>query len=107
MKTLLLALTISLATTASASFVDYTLQVTTGQAIGITVAEILNATSRATTNSKVAAVQIQNDIVEYTQTGVVSAYLAEKISIVNSVNPDLSEQEAVDVLVEATEIILK
>lgn len=108
MKTLLLALTISLAsTTASADFVDFTLKVSTAQAIGVTVANIINASSQATTNSKVATVQIQNDIMEYAQTGSISAFLAEKIAIVTSVDAELSEQDVIDVLIEASEIILK
>lgn len=108
MKAWLLALTISLASTSAfANFVDYTLQVTTGQAIGITVANILNASSQATTNNKIVAVKIQNDIAEYAQTGTISAYLADKVSIVTNLNSDLSEQDAIDVLIEASDLMLK
>ncbi len=108
MKTIILALSLSLVSTvASANFVEYSLEVTTYQAIGATVANIVNASSQATTNSKVVAVQIQNDIADYNQSGVVSLFLADKIAMVNSLNSELSEQDAVDVLIEAAAIILK
>ena len=108
MKNLFLALSITLiSTAASANFVEYTLQVSTGQAIGITVANIINASSQATTNSKVAAVQVQNEIAEYTQTGSASAFLTQQIAAIKNLNPDFSEQDAIDIIVEAAAEILK
>jgi len=56
---------------------------------------------------KIEALKIQNDIQEYSASGNLSIYLAEKINIVNSINSELSEAEALDVLVIATSKILQ
>lgn len=55
---------------------------------------------------KLEAKKILNEIQEYNQTGFISAFLAQKIAIVNSLESDLSVDDSIDVLIEASEIIL-
>jgi ABC-type sugar transport system ATPase subunit len=103
-----------MATTAFAGdFVAQSLQDSTVQTVAIIVADFTEATSIAmsdeTSNAhrKAEAQRIQNDIQAFSQTGVLSVYLSEKINMVNAIDADLSQEEAVDVLVLASNRILK
>jgi hypothetical protein len=65
------------------------------------------ATSFSTSEAKKAeARKILNDIQEYNLTGSITALIAEKIAIVHSLDKDLSVDESVDFLIEASEAIL-
>lgn len=69
------------------------------------------ATSEATSialskNQKAEALRIQNEAQNYYQTGIASLYLNSKIQIAQELNSSLSEEESVDLLVEASQIIL-
>lgn len=69
------------------------------------------ATSEATSialskNQKAEALKIQNEAQNYYQTGIASLYLNSKIQIAQELNSSLSEEESVDLLVEASQIIL-
>lgn len=108
MKSLIIGLVLTLSATA-ANATDwglFTVQVSVAQTIAVVVDQTLYASSRATSNRNAYAKQIQNDIQDYNQTGVVSAFLAERIALVQSVNAELSEQDSIDVLLLATDSIL-
>lgn len=69
------------------------------------------ATSEATSialskNQKAEALRVQNEAQNYYQTGIASLYLNSKIQIAQELNSSLSEEESVDLLVEASQIIL-
>lgn len=69
------------------------------------------ATSEATSialskNQKAEALRIQNEAQNYYQSGIASLYLNSKIQIAQELNSSLSEEESVDLLVEASQIIL-
>lgn len=55
---------------------------------------------------KAEARKILNDIQEYNQTGSITAYIAEKIAIVHSIDKELSIDESVDLLIIVSESIL-
>jgi len=50
--------------------------------------------------------KILADVQDYNQTGHISLFLEEKISIVKNIDNSLSNDESVDVLLSAAEIIL-
>lgn len=126
MKALTIALTFSLLSSAvfarprpprpphrphDSTISEMTLANSTIQTVAYAVANALAVSSMATTdatsnNRKVEAVMIQNDIQDYTQSGAISPLLADKMALVNSINDDLSEEEAIDALVIATDLIL-
>lgn len=56
---------------------------------------------------KAEARKVLNDIQEYNQSGAMTSLVAEKIAIIHSLNKDLSVDESVDLLIEASEFILK
>ena len=88
----------------------------TSQLLGYTVAEILVTSAVTVGTSEVSSLsismpkreaqKIQLQVQEYNQTGEVTPYLAEKIAVVHSVDQTLSMDEAVDVLIDASLIIL-
>lgn len=113
MKKLALILVLSLSTTitSASDFSQQTLADSTVQTVARVVAGMILASSNASTvatseQRKIEAQMIQNDIQEYSQSGLVSVYLASKIDLVRAVNADLSIEESIDVLVVATESIL-
>lgn len=55
---------------------------------------------------KAEALKIQNEAQSYYQSGIVSLYLESKIQIAKELNSSLSVDESVDLLVEASQIIL-
>lgn len=50
--------------------------------------------------------KIQAEVQDYNQSGYISLFLGEKISLVKTIDNTLSDNESVDVLVEASELIL-
>lgn len=55
---------------------------------------------------KIEAKKIQYEAQEYFQTGHMNLFLGEKISRVQEVDPKLSNDESVDILLEASEFVL-
>jgi tRNA/tmRNA/rRNA uracil-C5-methylase (TrmA/RlmC/RlmD family) len=115
MKKFVIATAITfIATSAFASdFVVESIQESTVQTVAVIVADFTEATSLelsdVTSNAhrKLEAQRIQNDVQVYSQSGILSVYLAEKVKMVNALDADLSQEEAVDVLVLASNKILK
>lgn len=109
MKTLIIALALSVSVPAvrATDWGDFTVKVSLAQTIAVVVNQTLYATSNFTSNRKAVAKQIQNDVQDYNQTGVVSVFLADKIAMVQSENADMSEQDSVDVLLLASDLLLK
>lgn len=52
------------------------------------------------------AVQVVEDVNAFNSTGELSVFLSAKIEAVKTANPDLSDAEAVDLLVSASEQII-
>lgn len=75
-------------------------------ALGVATTE---ATSLATSskNQKAEAQRIQNEAQLYLQTGKTSLFLESKIELAKSLDSTLSDDEAVDLLLEASAILLK
>lgn len=61
------------------------------------------STSKA---QKTEARKVLAEIQEYNQTGSMTAFIAEKVAIIQSLDSNLSIDESVDVLIEASEMIL-
>jgi hypothetical protein len=55
---------------------------------------------------KKEARRIQAEVQDYNQTGAITLFLGEKISILQNIDSSLSNDESVDVLVAASEFIL-
>lgn len=55
---------------------------------------------------KTEALKILAEVQAYNQTGHISIFLGEKISIVKSIDQTLSDDESVDVILAASELIL-
>lgn len=90
---------------------EQTLLNSTVQTVANVIAGVIVASSQAssvatTENRKMEAQMIQNDLQEYAQNGTMSVYLASKVDVVKSINPELSVEESIDVLILATESIL-
>jgi hypothetical protein len=108
MKSFIIALTLLVSATAAhaTNWGEFTVQISVGQTIAAVVQQTLNASSHVTSQRYLVAQKIQADIQDYGQTGVVSPFLTERIALVQSVNPELSEQDSIDVLIAATNSIL-
>jgi len=108
MKSLIagLMLTLSVSGAHATDWGDFTVKVTLAQTIAVVVQQTLQATTKFSSNRDAYAKQIQNDVQDFNQTGEASPFLAERIAFVQTVNADLSEQESVDVLLAASEIVL-
>jgi hypothetical protein len=108
MKSLIagLVLTLSVSAAHATDWGLFTVQVTVAQTIAVVVQQTFYATTRVSSDRSAYAKQIQNDVQDYNQIGYVSPVLAERIAFVQAVNPELSEQESVDVLLIAAESIL-
>lgn len=76
---------------------------TTAAGIMTTEASTLAISSK---NQKAEARKIQNDAQNYYMSGMASIFLESKIQIAKELQAGLSEEEAVDLLVEASQIIL-
>ncbi|MGZ3787219.1 MAG: hypothetical protein ACXVLQ_01780 [Bacteriovorax sp.] len=74
-------------------------------AIGVATSE---ATSLAISSGsqKAEALRIQNEAQNYFQSGKTSIYLESKIQLAKELNPRLSDDESIDLLLEASKIIL-
>lgn len=109
MRILIIAIALSLSSVSvkATDWGDYSVRVSLAQTIAIFIQESIYATSDSTFNSKAIGKQIQNDVQDYNQAGEVSAFLAEKILMVQSVNNDMSEQDAVDILLVTSDLLLK
>lgn len=113
MKKILIIAFASILTTSSSHAIEATTDVlayTLAQtiytaAIGMASVE---ATSLSTSqrNQKAEALRIQNEAQAYFQTGIATIYLESKIQIAQNLNNKLSEEESVDLLLEASRIIL-
>lgn len=55
---------------------------------------------------KASARKVLREIQEYNQTGSMTAFVAEKIAVIHTLDNTLSVDESVDVLIEASEFIL-
>lgn len=108
MKMLIIAIALSVSATSARAtdWADFSVKISVAQTIAVVVQQTLYATSNVTTNGRVVAKQIQNDVQDYNQTGNVSVFLAEKISMVQSENAEMSQQDSVDVLLLASDILL-
>lgn len=102
-----LALSVSAPSVKATDWGDFTVKVSLAQTIAVVVQQTLYATSNFTSNRKAVAKQIQNDVQDYNQTGEASVFLAEKIAMVQSENSEMSEQDSVDVLLLASDLLLK
>ena len=109
MKALIFALVLSISATSARAtdWGEFTVKVSLAQTIAIVVQQTLYATSDITSNRKAVANLIQNDVQDYNQTGEASVFLADKIALVQSVDAEMSEQDSVDVLLLASELLLK
>jgi hypothetical protein len=86
------------------------------QTLAYTAAEIIvtsavtigssQVSTLATQARKMEAKKILKDVQDYNQNGSLSIFLAEKVSLVKSLDITLSVDESIDVLIEASEIIL-
>lgn len=65
------------------------------------------AVTATTQQSQKEALQLKNDIQEYYQSGSMTASLQNKVIIAQQIDSSLSLDEALDALVEASNIILK
>ncbi|MDD4975555.1 MAG: hypothetical protein PHY93_14450 [Bacteriovorax sp.] len=57
-------------------------------------------------NQKAEATRIQKEVQDYFQTGITSIYLESKIELAKELDVDLSVNESLDLLLEASNIIL-
>ena len=55
---------------------------------------------------KLEALKIQSEVQDYFQSGNISLFLNEKISNINEINSNLSEDESIDSLLAASEFVL-
>lgn len=89
----------------------------TSQTIGSVTREALYSTAITSVTSEISsfslldvqkqeAQKIQSEVQDYNQTGEISLFLGEKMSIINQIDPTLSNDEIVDVLLETSEVIL-
>ncbi|MBC7537378.1 MAG: hypothetical protein H7281_01050 [Bacteriovorax sp.] len=107
------AITIVFTTAFASDFAAEAIQDSTVQTVAIIVADFTEVTSlelsdeTSNVHRKLEAQRIQNDVQAFSQAGVLSVYLAEKVKMVNAVDADLSQEEAVDILVLASNKILK
>jgi hypothetical protein len=72
--------------------------------VATTEASSLSISSR---NQKADALRIQHDAQNYYQSGITSLFLESKIQLAKELDSKLSDDESVDLLVEASKIILK
>nr|BDT28330.1 hypothetical protein BHI3_17960 [Bacteriovorax sp. HI3] len=111
MKKLMVALSIAAMSQASFAF-DATSQVT-----AITAAEIILSTAVTVATSEAASIstsegqkreaqKVLMEVQEYYQSGSVSVYLENKIEALKSLDESLSVDESVDLLTEASQLIL-
>lgn len=110
MKSLIIAavLTLSASGAMATDWGDFTVKVSLAQTIANVVQQTLNAsTNVSSNNNKEVAKMIQNDVQDYNQTGVATPFLADKIAMVQSYDAEMSEQDSVDVLVIASDLLLK
>lgn len=103
---------LSIAAMSQASFaLDATSQVT-----AITAAEIILSTAVTVATSEASSIsselekkeaqKVLLEIAEYNQTGAITVYLENKVEALRSHDQNLSTDEAVDLLIEASEMIL-
>lgn len=71
--------------------------------VGSTEASSIVTSSK---NQRAEALRTINEAQSYFQSKIASLYLESKIQIVNQLDPSLSEEESVDLLIEASQIIL-
>lgn len=115
MKKIVIASFIAIMATSTfaADFAAQSVENSIAQTVAIIVADFTEATSIATSEEtsnahrKEEAQRIQNDVQAYSQSGFLSVYLAEKVNMVNAIDADLSQEESIDVLVLASNRILK
>lgn len=75
-------------------------------AIGVATSEV-SSLATSDTQQKEEAIRIQNEAQNYYQSGIASLYLESKIQMAKNLDSSLSEEESVDLLVEASHIVLK
>lgn len=91
---------------ASTDALAYTLaQTIYTAAVGMASTEAISI-STTHGSQKAEALRIQNEAQNYYQNGVASIYLESKIQIAQELNNSLSEEESVDLLLQASSIIL-
>lgn len=111
-KLLILALTTIISTNTFAidiatNSLAYTLaQTIYSAAVGVASSEVSSLATSAD-NMKAEAYKIQNEAQNYYQSGIASVYLENKIKMAKNLDSSLSEEESVDLIVEASQIILK
>lgn len=111
-KMLILALTTLLSANAyslesSTNTVAFTLAQTvyTG-ALGLIVSRDASRLGSSKESKKLEALQMQEDVQDYLQTGRLSIYLQSKLEIVKDLDATLSMGESIDLLIESSNIIL-
>ncbi len=110
-KLLILAFTTILSTNTFAldiatNSLAYTLAETIySAAVGVATSEASSLVTSAG-QQKAEALKIQNEAQNYYQSGIASLYLESKIQIAKNLDSSLSDEESVDLLVEASQIIL-
>ena len=57
-------------------------------------------------SKKIEAQKIQLEVQDYLQTGYINSFLGEKIARIQEIDPNLSNDESVDILIELSELIL-
>ena len=55
---------------------------------------------------KVEALKIQSEVQDYFQSGHINLFIGEKISSIKEINSKLSDDESIDILLAASEVIL-
>ena len=114
-KLLVLAITLAMSGTASKSFaidtVTNTLAYTLAQTLYVTA--LLGATSEATSlaissksEQRKEALKLQSEVQDYYQAGEISPYLESKIAVAQRLDNSLSLDDSIDLLLEASKIIL-
>ena len=89
----------------------------TAQTFGSLAQESLYSTAMTSVTSEISsyslsetrkkdALKIQTEVQVYNQTGEITSFLGEKMSIINKLDSTLSDDEIVDVLLAASELIL-
>lgn len=91
--------------TTSKTVVSLAVEVVFSTAITTGSSDILSFS--ASEARKLEARKVQAEVQDYSQTGHITIFLGEKISILQSMDSSLSLDESVDALLAASELILK
>lgn len=103
MKSTIVMLTLILSTNL---FANSSIYAVNNLLVGSTLIPILTSASVSGAYEKAEATVLLNDAQEMLQNGNVSLFLSQKIQEVQNLNVDISEVEALDILIESAHISL-